>query len=314
MGKGREITPEPISEDKNFEKRDWLLLLTAAGIWGSSFLFMDVALESEHPGLITWLRPTSGLFALIWFPSARRPVEPSDRWSIVLLGITWVAFPFTMFPLAQQWIDSSITGMLNSAMPIMTLVIGALGFGVLIKRIQILGILVGIVGILFIGLPTVSGGGTNALGVLFVILAVTSYGVGVNVAGPLQRKYGSLAVLSKVLIVASILTMPFGIYGITESTWSMKAFGANLAVGLGGTGIAYAAATTLVGSVGAVRASIVTYLIPVVAALLGIFVLGENLSFWELFGVVVLIGGAWLTTRIEIKSLSKSDIEKNKHN
>ena len=314
MEKGREITPEPIGEDKNFEKRDWLLLLTAAGIWGSSFLFMDVALESEHPGLITWLRPTLGLFALIWFPSARRPVEPSDRWSIVLLGITWVAFPFTMFPLAQQWIDSSITGMLNSAMPIMTLLIGTLGFGVLIKRIQILGILVGIVGILFIGLPTVSGGGTNALGVLFVILAVTSYGVGVNVAGPLQRKYGSLAVLSKVLIVASILTMPFGIYGITESTWSVKAFGANLAVGLGGTGIAYAAATTLVGSVGAVRASIVTYLIPVVAALLGIFVLGENLSSWELFGVVILIGGAWLTTRTEIKSLSKSDIEKNKHN
>ena len=217
MEKGREITPEPISEEKNFEKRDWFLLLTAAGIWGSSFLFMDVALESEHPGLITWLRPTLGLFALIWFPSARRPVESADRWSIVLLAITWVAFPFTMFPLAQQWIDSSITGMLNSAMPIMTLVIGALGFGVLIQRIQILGILVGIVGILFIGLPTVSGGGTNALGVLFVVLAVTSYGVGVNVAGPLQRKYGSLAVLSKVLIVASILTMPFGIYGKDSS-------------------------------------------------------------------------------------------------
>jgi drug/metabolite transporter (DMT)-like permease len=138
--------------------------------------------------------------------------------------------------------------------------------------------------------------------------------VGVNIAGPLQRKYGSLAVLSKVLIVASVLTMPFGVYGITESAWSMKAFGANLAVGLGGTGIAYAAATTLIGRVGAVRASIVTYLRPVVAALLGVFVLDEKLSFWELFGVAILIGGAWLTTRTEIKSLSKSDIEKNKHN
>lgn len=314
MEKGREITPEPISEEKTFEKSDWFLLLTAAGIWGSSFLFMDVALESEHPGLITWLRPTLGLFALIWFPSSRRPVEPADRGSIVLLGITWVAFPFTMFPLAQQWIDSSITGMLNGVMPIMTLIIGTLGFGVLIKKVQILGIFVGIVGISFIGLPTVSGGGTNALGVLFVVLAVTSYGVGVNIAGPLQRKYGSLAVLSKVLIVASVLTMPFGVYGITESAWSMKAFGANLAVGLGGTGIAYAAATTLIGRVGAVRASIVTYLIPVVAALLGVFVLDEKLSFWELFGVAILIGGAWLTTRTEIKSLSKSDIEKNKHN
>ncbi len=311
MEKGAESNAGLISEEKKFENSDWLLLLTAAGIWGSSFLFMDVALESEHPGLITWLRPVLGLLALIWFPSSRRSIEPADRWSVVLLGITWVAFPFTMFPLAQQWIDSSITGMLNSAMPIMTLIIGTLGFGVLIKRIQILGILVGIIGIFFIGLPTVSGGGTNALGVLFVVLAVTSYGVGVNVAGPLQRKYGSLAVLSKVLIVASILTMPFGIYGITESTWSMKAFGANLAVGLGGTGIAYAAATTLVGSVGAVRASIVTYLIPVMAALLGVFVLDEKLSFWELFGVVVLLGGAWLTTRTEIKSLLKSDIEKN---
>ena len=314
MGKGRQINPGLISEENTFEKRDWLLLLTAAGIWGSSFLFMDVALESEHPGLITWLRPTLGLFALIWFPSSRRPVEPADRGSIVLLGITWVAFPFTMFPLAQQWIDSSITGMLNGVMPIMTLIIGTLGFGVLIKKVQILGIFVGIVGISFIGLPTVSGGGTNALGVLFVVLAVTSYGVGVNIAGPLQRKYGSLAVLSKVLIVASVLTMPFGVYGITESAWSMKAFGANLAVGLGGTGIAYAAATTLIGRVGAVRASIVTYLIPVVAALLGVFVLDEKLSFWELFGVAILIGGAWLTTRTEIKSLSKSDIEKNKHN
>jgi drug/metabolite transporter (DMT)-like permease len=314
VGKGRQINPGLISEENTFEKRDWFLLLTAAGIWGSSFLFMDVALESEHPGLITWLRPTLGLFALIWFPSSRRPVEPADRGSIVLLGITWVAFPFTMFPLAQQWIDSSITGMLNGVMPIMTLIIGTLGFGVLIKKVQILGIFVGIVGISFIGLPTVSGGGTNALGVLFVVLAVTSYGVGVNIAGPLQRKYGSLAVLSKVLIVASVLTMPFGVYGITESAWSMKAFGANLAVGLGGTGIAYAAATTLIGRVGAVRASIVTYLIPVVAALLGVFVLDEKLSFWELFGVAILIGGAWLTTRTEIKSLSKSDIEKNKHN
>ena len=139
---------ELISEEKKFENRDWILLLTAAGIWGSSFLFMDVALESEHPGLITWLRPVLGLLALIWFPSSRRSIEPADRWSVVLLGITWVAFPFTMFPLAQQWIDSSITGMLNSAMPIMTLIIGTLGFGVLIKRIQILGILVGIIGIL----------------------------------------------------------------------------------------------------------------------------------------------------------------------
>ena len=67
-----------------------------------------------------------------------------------------------------------------------------------------------------------------------------------------------------------------------------------------GTGIAYAAATTLIGRVGAVRASIVTYLIPIVAALLGVLILNEELSFWELFGVFILLLGAWLTTRTQV--------------
>ena len=171
----RNDAPAPLeAERRPFETFDWLLLVSAAGIWGSSFLFMDVALDAEHPGLITWLRPVFGLAALACFPAARRPVERSDRGRLLILGITWMAFPFTLFPLAQQWIDSSVTGMLNSAMPVATVFVGATAFGVAVQRPQVLGVAVGIVGIFMIGLPTARGGDTSALGVVLVVLAVRS--------------------------------------------------------------------------------------------------------------------------------------------
>ncbi|MDP6481287.1 MAG: DMT family transporter [Acidimicrobiales bacterium] len=287
------------AEGRPFALLDWLLLVSAAGIWGASFLFMDVALEVEHPGLVTFLRPAMGLFAVLAFPSARRPIDPSDRGRVLLLGITWMAFPLTMFPLAQQWIDSSLTGMLNSAMPVMTVVAGAAFFRVRTGRIQIAGVLVGLVGILLVGMPTATTGGTNALGVALVVAAVTSYGVAAHIAGPLQRRYGSPAVLSRVLAVATVATMPFGVLGFLSSRWAWGAVISNLAVGVGGTGLAFLAAATLIGRVGPVRMSIVTYLVTVVAALLGVLVLGETLSAWQVVGGVVLLGGVWLTSRTD---------------
>jgi drug/metabolite transporter (DMT)-like permease len=276
---------------------DWLLLVTAAGIWGSSFLFMDIALDVEHPGLVAWLRPLLGLAFMAGVPSARRPVDRSDNPRLFLLGLLWMAVPLSMFPLAQTWIDSSIAGMMNSGMPVTTLIAGATLFGVATHRVQVVGVAVGIVGLLMIGIPTASVGDTSAVGVLLVILAVSCYGVAANIAGPLQRRYGSPAVLLRVLVVASLATTPWGLVGLAGSGFAWSAVAANLAVGVGGTGIAYVAAASLIGRVGPVRMSAVTYVVPVVAAVLGVTVLGETLGALQVSGALVLVGGAWLTTR-----------------
>ena len=276
---------------------DWLLLVTAAGIWGSSFLFMDIALDAEHPGLVAWLRPLLGLAFMAGVPSARRPVDRSDNPRLFLLGLLWMAVPLSMFPLAQTWIDSSIAGMMNSGMPVTTLIAGATLFGVVTHRVQVVGVVVGIVGLLMIGIPTASVGDTSAVGVLLVVLAVSCYGVAANIAGPLQRRYGSPAVLLRVLVVASLATTPWGLVGLAGSGFAWSAVAANLAVGVGGTGIAYVAAASLIGRVGPVRMSAVTYVVPVVAAVLGVTVLGETLGALQVSGALVLVGGAWLTTR-----------------
>jgi len=276
---------------------DWLLLVTAAGIWGSSFLFMDIALDVEHPGLVAWLRPLLGLAFMAGVPSARRHVDRSDNPRLFLLGLLWMAVPLSMFPLAQTWIDSSIAGMMNSGMPVTTLIAGATLFGVATHRVQVVGVAVGIVGLLMIGIPTASVGDTSAVGVLLVVLAVSCYGVAANIAGPLQRRYGSPAVLLRVLVVASLATTPWGLVGLAGSGFAWSAVAANLAVGVGGTGIAYVAAASLIGRVGPVRMSAVTYVVPVVAAVLGVTVLGETLGVLQVSGALVLVGGAWLTTR-----------------
>ncbi|MGI9623276.1 MAG: EamA family transporter, partial [Acidimicrobiales bacterium] len=116
---------ESAAQTRPFEPLDWGLLITAAGIWGASFLLMDIALDDFEPGLITLLRVAFGFVTVSALAKARRPIDRADRSKVIVLGFTWMALPFTMFPLAQQWIDSSVTGMLNSAMPVMTLVIGA---------------------------------------------------------------------------------------------------------------------------------------------------------------------------------------------
>ncbi len=276
---------------------DWLLLVTAAGIWGSSFLFMDIALEVEHPGLVAWLRPLLGLAFMALVPSARRRVDSSDHPKLLLLGLLWMAIPLSLFPLAQTWIDSSIAGMMNSGMPVMTLVAGVAFFGVSTHRVQVAGVVVGILGLLMIGISTASVGDTSAVGVILVILAVCCYGVAANIAGPLQRRYGSPAVLLRVLAVATVATTPWGLVGLAGSDFAWSAAASNVAVGVGGTGIAYVAAASLIGRVGPVRMSAVTYVVPVVAAVLGIAVLGETLGVVQVSGAVVLVGGAWLTTR-----------------
>jgi drug/metabolite transporter (DMT)-like permease len=278
---------------------EWSVLLSLSLIWGGSFLFMAIGLESFEPGFVTFLRVGFGALTLLFIPAARQPVPRAAMPRIVLLGVTWMAFPLTMFPIAQQWIESSVAGMLNSGMPLMTVLIAWLAFGTQTGPRRLLGVLVGLVGILVISLPEAQVAGTNAAGVVLVLIAVSSYGVAVNLAGPLQRAYGSLPVISRALGVATLVCAPFGVVDGAQSSFSWGSFAACAAVGIGGTGIAYALAGWLTGRVGAVRMSIVTYVIPLVSIVLGVVFRDETVSAWAIAGTVVVLTGAFLSSRVD---------------
>ena len=106
------------SRAEAFGVREWGLLASIALIWGSSFLFIDIGLEALAPGVIALSRVALGVAALSLVPAARRPIGPEDRVRVAFLGVIWAGLPLLLFPVAQQWIDSSVAGMLNGAVPL----------------------------------------------------------------------------------------------------------------------------------------------------------------------------------------------------
>lgn len=287
------------SDREPFESRDWGLFLAVALIWGASFLFIDIALDAFHPGLITWMRVGLGALSLAVLPAARVRFDAADRSRVLLLSIVWVFIPFTLFPLAQQYINSAVTGMLNGAVPIFTSIIGGLFFGRPSRGPQRIGLTIGFVGIAAVSLSSGAGQESAFIGVAMVLVATLCYGLATNVAGPIQQKYGSVAVMSRMLLLAAIWTTPFGLVGLADSTFSFPAAAATVVLGVAGTGLAFVLMATLVGRVGGPRASFITYLIPVVSLVLGLSFRGDRVTGVALAGVVLIIAGAVLASRRE---------------
>jgi drug/metabolite transporter (DMT)-like permease len=164
---------------------------------------------------------------------------------------------------------------------------------------QLLGIVIGFAGIVLVFLPELQASADTALGALVALFAVTFYGLATNLAVPLQQKYGAAPVVLRAQLVAFVLVLPFGLWQLGESTWSWEAALAMVPLGVLGTGLAIVLMATLAGRVGAPRASIAIYFLPLVAVVLGVAVLGETVAPVALLGVALVLVGAWITSRRE---------------
>lgn len=286
------------SRPEAFGPTEWGLMVGVALIWGSSFVLIAYALESLAPGLITFGRLFLGFLALATFRAARVPVARADWPTVVLLGVVWMAVPFVLFPLAQQWISSALTGMLNGAMPLFSALFAAVLLSRLPRRAQALGLVIGFCGVILITVPGADST-SSAFGAALILLAVMFYGLAVNLAVPLQQKYGGLPVLLRALAVASLLTLPLGIWSVGDSHWSWGAVGAVVALGVLGTGVAFVMMTALVGRAGATRGAAAVYFIPIVAVVLGVVVRGDVVTALSLIGIGLVLVGAYLTSRRE---------------
>jgi drug/metabolite transporter (DMT)-like permease len=236
-----------------FGSAEWGLLAAVALIWGSSFLFMDIVLESLRPGVVTLARVGLGAAALGLVPRARAAVAREDMPRVAFLGLIWIAVPLMLFPIAQQWIDSSVAGMLNGAVPLTT---AAWSVALLRRapgRTQLLGIAVGFAGVVAISWPELQGSRSTALGAALVVLAVALYGLSANLAVPLQQRYGALPVLLRAQLAALLIVVPFGLASLPGSRWTWDAAIAMIPLGVLGTGLAFVLMFTLVGRVGGPR-------------------------------------------------------------
>jgi drug/metabolite transporter (DMT)-like permease len=281
-----------------FEPFDWTLIAIASVVWGASFLLIAEGLETLEPGLVAFGRIAFGFLTLTLVPKARRTrIDPVDRSRIVVLGFVWLAVPMVLFPIAEQWVSSSVAGMLNGAVPLMAALVASVFLRRAPGRSQIAGLIVGFVGVAAISLPSITGGSRTALGASLVLVAIVSYGFAGNFVVPLQQRYGSLPIIWRAQMAGLVFTAPYAVVGIPNSSLAWKPVLAVVVLGALGTGLAFAAAGTLFGRVGATRGSVIGYLIPVVALGLGVVFRDEHVAALAIAGLVLVLLGAWLTSR-----------------
>ena len=280
------------------------LLITLPGlIWGASFLFIAEGLDAVSPSGVAFVRILVGFVTLSLVPAVRRPVQRADRARTAVLGVIWMAFPLSMFPFAEQHVSSALAGMLNGAVP---LFVAAVAGGIARRapaRPILIGLAVGFFGAILIALPGMTqsdGRAGQTLGVLLILAALVSYGFAYSLSGPLQQRNGALPVIWRALGVAVILTAPLGIPAVLAGHWSLRPIASLIALGAGGTGIAYVMTATAAGRMGATVASVNNFFIPVVALALGVGLRHEHVSWISIAGAGICLLGAWLIGQARI--------------
>ncbi len=284
------------SHQGRISARDWGLLLTISVIWGSSFLFIAIGLDHLGPGVIATVRVALGAASLSTLRASRVRIERSDWLAVAIVGIAGNAAPALLFALAEQSVSSSVVGMLNAAVGLVTLTI-AFGMGnrSMTSR-HVAGLTLGLVGVGLLIWPTMQGARAEIVGVGYVALALLGYGITNNLLPPLQQKYGGIAVIARAQIIGTVALLPFGIADLGESSFAWGSVIAVIILGVFGTGVARAMYATVLGRVGAPRGSIVAYIIPVVAVVLGVTFRNESVELVQLAGLALVLGSVLLTS------------------
>ena len=272
---------------------DWALLVVPGVIWGASFLFIAEGLAAVAPNGVTFTRIAIGFLTLSLFPSARKPVARTDWAGTAALGILWFAFPLSMFPFAEQHVSSALTGMLNGATPLTVAAVASLIARRFPERGTLAGLAIGFAGAVVMALPAL-GGSSSAFGIGLIVAALVSYGIALNVARPLQQRNGAIPVIWRALGVALILTAPLGLPAVLDGHWTLRPALAMLGLGAGGTAIATILTATAAGRMGATKASVSAFLIPVVALILGVVIRHETVTSISLLGAAICLLGAFI--------------------
>ena len=280
------------------------VLLALGGIWGSSFLFIEVLVDETGAFEVATGRLAIGAVAILSFIAFRRlPVRwtPGVLVKVGILALLANIAPFALIAWGQEHIESGTASVLNSTMPIFTSVFAA---AFLVEErftpARLAGLMLGFFGVLVLtGKDVLDVTDSSVLGQFAVIGAAACYGVGSVASRTILRTIDPMSLSALQVSAGAILALPllFVVSGTPDYSMSAEAWLSLIALGAGGTGVAYVAYLWLIDVTGSVRASLVTYIIPVVGLFLGWAVLDEGIGLNTLLGAALIIVGVAIVMR-----------------
>jgi drug/metabolite transporter (DMT)-like permease len=278
----------------------WVLLITMALIWGSSFILIKKGLIGLDPYQLGSLRMIFAAVFLLVIGYRQLPRIPADKWKFMILtALLGIFIPAYLFAIAETQIGSSITGVLNSLTPLNSLILGGLLFGLNFKRVQIIGVSIGFVGSLMLVFTGNDTQTTSNFGYVFLVfIATLCYALNVNIVKKYLSDMSSLTIAtgnSAVMIVpAFAILCCTGFFEVMHVAKVQHSVLFILILGVFGTGIANLLFFRLIQMSSTVFATSVTYLIPIVAFFWGLLD-NEMLSPFQFAGACVIVFGVWLS-------------------
>ena len=279
-------------------RRGWALFAAMAFIWGIPYLLIKIAIGELTPASLVMLRTAIGAALLLPVAAARgwlAPLVPYWRW-VLVYTIVEVSLPWFLLADGERRLSSSLTGLLIAAVPLIAAVLQLLTRGDdRLDRRRVLGLLVGVIGVaVLVGLNV----SLKDLGAVAEVgLVAVGYAAGPIIIARRLPSLPAVGVVAASLVLTALFYAPLALPQLPKAMPSSKVLLAVLVLAVVCTALAFLVFFALIGEVGPVRATVITYFNPAVALLLGVAVLREPFTLGAVVGFSLILAGSVLATR-----------------
>ena len=279
----------------------WLAFLAMCLVWGIPYLFIKIAVgEGLAPVVVAWGRVTIAALLLVpvaWRAGQLGPLLP--RWrAVVAFAVVEIVVPFPLLAAGEQRVSSSLAAVLIATVPLL-IAVGSFFFDPAerVGRGQAVGLLVGFLGVVLLLGIDAAGRPAELVGAAMIFGTATGYASGPLVVRRYLADLAPLGPAAAALATSAILLTPPALVSLPAEGASTSAVAAVVVLGVVCSAIAFLLFFFLIAEVGAPRASVMTYIHPVVALVLGVLFLGEGVRPSTLAALLLILSGSWLATR-----------------
>jgi drug/metabolite transporter (DMT)-like permease len=279
--------------------RAWALFAAVSVIWGMPYLFIKIAVDEISPSLMAWSRlaiAAAVLLPLAWKLGALRGLGP--RWRILTaFAAVEMAVPWPLLGFGEIHVSSSLAAILVATVPLFVALL-AIRFDHSERptTTRFVGMLIGLAGVVALVGIDVGGKRDELLGALAILVVAFLYAVGPMIVKRRLSDVDPLGPVAASLGIATLLLTPFALADLPDATPSADTFASIAVLGLLCSALAFLLFFRLIAEVGPGRATVITYINPVVALALGVAILDESVTTGVAVGLLLILAGSWLST------------------
>ena len=281
-------------------RRAWLLFILSSVIWGVPYLFIKIAVDAGiAPAFIAWSRIALAAALLLPLAIQRKVLQGLRERTAAIIGYTAceVAVPFILISIGEQYITSSLTAILVATMPLMVALLSLrLIPGEHLSGKRLIGLLIGFAGVVALLGFDIAGRATELLGAALVLVATLGYAIAPIIVSRRLSDLDPLGPVTASLLIATVALLPPAIATFPGQLPSVSALIAIAVLGIICTAAGLLVFFRLIAEAGPSRASVITYVNPLVAVIVGVVTLGERLSLVSVAGLGLILVGSWVST------------------